>query len=396
MAFAEDIHKHKPRDIKPQGAGSGLDADKVDGLHASEIGGGTDEKVKVTSNDTIAEYLKDKLAAGLGITLTEQNDGSDESLKIAAHRKWAFFDDPSWIRTLYLPYGKWTQVGVQLLGLGGWHPNWVSHPRPNYNEADEKYWVYFAGGNTHRSIGLATGTSLKLALTEITDGIGGTSRVLDKSGVGGTYDYSGVSFPTIIYDPIESDSNKRWKMLFNGRNASSVYEKIGYAYSADGKSWTKCTGNPVFEITDRRVDSAALLRVGNKFYMFYRQTLVDPQQVGLAYSDDCITWTEYPDNPVLSLGGSGQWDDYLVAYISLYFDQGTFYMIYTGKRSTDYYKIGMAISSNCFDWTKMPYNPILQNASSSLSTGCIIRMENEFIIVYERDSPKSIRSATIP
>jgi len=32
--------KHKPKDIKPQGAGSGLDADKVDGLHASEIGGG--------------------------------------------------------------------------------------------------------------------------------------------------------------------------------------------------------------------------------------------------------------------------------------------------------------------------------------------------------------------
>jgi len=32
--------KHKPADIQPQGAGSGLDADKVDGLHASEIGGG--------------------------------------------------------------------------------------------------------------------------------------------------------------------------------------------------------------------------------------------------------------------------------------------------------------------------------------------------------------------
>jgi hypothetical protein len=32
--------KHKPGDIQPQGAGSGLDADKVDGLHAAEIGGG--------------------------------------------------------------------------------------------------------------------------------------------------------------------------------------------------------------------------------------------------------------------------------------------------------------------------------------------------------------------
>ena len=32
--------KHKPKDIQPQGEGSGLDADKVDGLHASELGGG--------------------------------------------------------------------------------------------------------------------------------------------------------------------------------------------------------------------------------------------------------------------------------------------------------------------------------------------------------------------
>ncbi len=32
--------KHKPIDINPQGANSGLDADKVDGLHAAEIGGG--------------------------------------------------------------------------------------------------------------------------------------------------------------------------------------------------------------------------------------------------------------------------------------------------------------------------------------------------------------------
>jgi hypothetical protein len=42
---AEAIHllklplKHKPTDISPQGSGSGLDADMVDGKHASELGG---------------------------------------------------------------------------------------------------------------------------------------------------------------------------------------------------------------------------------------------------------------------------------------------------------------------------------------------------------------------
>jgi len=309
------------------------------------------------------------------------------------HRKWGLFDEPSWIRTLYLPLGKFSKVGVTLLGTGGWHPDWVSHPRPIYNEAEEEYLVYFAGGNTYRSIGLATGTSLKSALTEITDGIGGTSRVLDKSGAD-NWDYTGVSFPSTIYDPIDVAA-KRWKMLFNGRNNLGVYEKIGYAYSADGKSWTKEATNPVFEIADRRVDSPALFRLGNKFYMLYRQVLVDPMQIGLAYSDDCITWTQYSGNPVLSLGAGGKWDDNFVGYISLYFDQGTFYMIYTGKQVGGLMKIGLALSVSCLTWTKLPYNPVLED-TVDLSTGCLIRMEDEFILTYEHSSPKSLRSATIP
>ena len=308
------------------------------------------------------------------------------------HRKWGLFDEPSWIRTLFLPLGTFTKVGVTLLGVGGWHNSFVSHPRPIYNEAEEKYWVYFAGGTNWRAIGLATGTSLKATLTEITDGIASSSRVLEKAGSG--FEASGVSFPSVIYDPIDVVA-KRWKMLYNGRNSSGIYEKIGYAYSADGKSWTKEATNPVFEIADRRVESPSLLRLGNKFYMFYRQTLVDPQQVGLAYSNDCITWTQYSGNPVLSLGTAGEWDDDLVSYISLYFDQGTFYMCYTGKQSGGLYKIGFAISNNLLDWTKIPYNPVLED-TVSVSTGCLMRMENEFILAYEHDSPKSLRSATIP
>jgi hypothetical protein len=55
---AEAIHmlklplKHKPEHISPQGSGSGLDADKVDGLHASELG--ADTVVSETSFDQTA------------------------------------------------------------------------------------------------------------------------------------------------------------------------------------------------------------------------------------------------------------------------------------------------------------------------------------------------------
>jgi len=46
--------------------------------------GGTDEKVKVSSNDTTQGYLNGKLVAGAGITLTENSDGSNETLSVVA------------------------------------------------------------------------------------------------------------------------------------------------------------------------------------------------------------------------------------------------------------------------------------------------------------------------
>ena len=43
----------------------------------------TDTKAKVSANDTTAGYLNGKLAAGTGITLTEGNDAGDETLTVA-------------------------------------------------------------------------------------------------------------------------------------------------------------------------------------------------------------------------------------------------------------------------------------------------------------------------
>jgi hypothetical protein len=45
---------------------------------------GTDEKAKVSANDTTAGYLNGKLVAGPNIILTELNNGSNESLQIEA------------------------------------------------------------------------------------------------------------------------------------------------------------------------------------------------------------------------------------------------------------------------------------------------------------------------
>lgn len=45
---------------------------------------GTDELVKISSNDTTANYLFNKVVAGSGITIAELNDGSNEQLRITS------------------------------------------------------------------------------------------------------------------------------------------------------------------------------------------------------------------------------------------------------------------------------------------------------------------------
>ena len=54
--------------------------------------GATDDKVKVTDNDTTAGKLKAKLVAGDNITLAELNDGGNETLEITSNA--GYFRDP--------------------------------------------------------------------------------------------------------------------------------------------------------------------------------------------------------------------------------------------------------------------------------------------------------------
>jgi hypothetical protein len=60
------------------------DTDGVWEPQAGGSGSGTDESVKVSSNDTTAGYLATKLVAGTNVTLTPNNDGGDETLTISA------------------------------------------------------------------------------------------------------------------------------------------------------------------------------------------------------------------------------------------------------------------------------------------------------------------------
>lgn len=70
-------------------AGDGIAFDELDdganeSLRIRATGDSQDEKVKISANDTVAGYLGGKLTAGDYVTLTEQDDGSDETLEFTS------------------------------------------------------------------------------------------------------------------------------------------------------------------------------------------------------------------------------------------------------------------------------------------------------------------------
>lgn len=54
---------------------------EINNTQATAITGALN-KVKVTSSDSTANYLESKLVAGLGLTITKQNAGANENLKL--------------------------------------------------------------------------------------------------------------------------------------------------------------------------------------------------------------------------------------------------------------------------------------------------------------------------
>lgn len=93
-------------------------------------------------------------------------------------------------------------------------------------------------------------------------------------GSGSDWDLTDVSSPTVYKD----DSG--WKMLFEGRRLSSPVNDgaIGLATSDDGVSWTKYPGNPVVRGTQNTSDYTFdwissvvpddVVKIGNLYYMF--------------------------------------------------------------------------------------------------------------------------------
>jgi hypothetical protein len=130
-------------------------------------------------------------------------------------------------------------------------------------------YLYYAGyrASTNRfQIGLATSTDGGLTFTK------NANNPIIANGGAGTVDERRAIFPTVLYDADETDSAKKFKMWYAGRNASDV-ETIAYAYSADGITWTKFGKvldlGTAGDFDDAILQPGDVKKIGTTYYLFY-------------------------------------------------------------------------------------------------------------------------------
>jgi predicted GH43/DUF377 family glycosyl hydrolase len=179
--------------------------------------------------------------------------------------------------------------------------------------------------------------------------------VLD-AGSAGAWDEEGLQHQFVLFD------GNTYHMWFDGE--SGDVRSIGYASSPDGITWTKYENNPVLTSgapgtwDDFRVSGAVVIFDGTTYHMWYGGVKLPHIATGYATSPDAITWTKYSGNPVLEIGAQGSWDDSWVGPSSVSFDGTTFKMWYNGFDG-DILRIGYATSPDGIAWTKHASNQIL-------------------------------------
>jgi len=162
-------------------------------------------------------------------------------------------------------------------------------------------------------------------------------------GAEGEWDDTIVNVGTVI---IENDST--YRMWYAARNSAPAGHQIGHASSTDGVNWSKHPNNPILtlgangEWDDDFILFPGVIYDGNIYHMFYNGSSGSSERLGYATSPDGIAWTKDPSNPVLPLGEAGSWDEAAAVMGRAMLDGQTFKLWYAGKDASGIWRIGHA------------------------------------------------------
>jgi hypothetical protein len=160
---------------------------------------------------------------------------------------------------------------------------------------------------------------------------------------------------------------------------NGTHWRVGLARSTDGVDFTRVagteTGGAILDVGEPGRFDAFLayrpfvLKDGAVYRMWYNGstkpfncpngTLADDRRIGYAESADGIHWTKSYDGPgpggsVLPLGAAGAFDAQQVGYAWVLKDGGQYKLYYSANDANNFWRVGLAVSSDARTWTKVP------------------------------------------
>lgn len=131
-----------------------------------------------------------------------------------------------------------------------------------------------------------------------TDGINWTIQQTPVLSPTLSWEQEGISFPTVGLD------NNVYKIWYSGRDSSGNW-RIGYATSADGKTWNKYQQNPIISPTKpwelSHIGGSEVIFENGRYTMYYHGAPIwPPLNLIYATSSDGITWEKPDDNPIIT------------------------------------------------------------------------------------------------
>jgi len=177
-------------------------------------------------------------------------------------------------------------------------------------------------------------------------------------GDGGEWDSGTAGSAVVIND------GTGFRMWYRGGREGESGLPVGYATSPDGSSWTKHAGNPIMvpgpagAFDDASISPGTVLFDGSVYRMWYAATRAGDDfrdKIGYAQSDDGLSWTRRSE-PVTGLDEG--WESDMEVSPSVVFDGSVYRMWYTGAVWMNWVNIGYAESRDGVDWTAYLGNPV--------------------------------------
>lgn len=198
----------------------------------------------------------------------------------------------------------------------------------------------------------------------------------------------GIAWEKFSGNPVLEPNLSDWDVSYIAANGSAVIHdgkvlyfyqgidkdgitRIGLASSDDGFHFKKLRDsvfNPGIPHSweSKAVADPYVIEKDGYLYLYYLgQDDQAVQRLGVARSKDGISWIRLPNNPVLDVGAVGSFDENGLGEPSVAYQPPYFYMLYTGRDSSEARNIGYAISTDGTHWKKVSFSGLLTDYQRS-------------------------------